>query len=223
MRARPARMLVQALLLCTAAANSIRACRGCVRSKGRAYVLCCDSVSAAFADGAAAHGMLRPSVLQLAETGSLWDGPSPEPDYSPLDVIELTLQALRHNGDATQPHAGTALLRRFSSESFVLAGEPQPRVKPPELTAFFASSQHNLLLEPSGVMHTYPSDECSFGDEAWQEVVLEDGGGDMLAKLGWSLVRRADGCWVTDNISWHDFRDEYRPGIGQVEWDRSFG
>ena len=62
MRARPARMLVQALLLCTAAANSIRACRGCVRSKGRAYVLCCDSVSAAFADGAAAHGMLRGGV-----------------------------------------------------------------------------------------------------------------------------------------------------------------
>ena len=75
-------------------------------------------------------------------------------------------------------------------------------------------------------------------DSAWQEVCLEGisggqesssrstqhGEGELLAKLGWSLVRRRrDGCWVTDALSWHDFRMEFRPGIGEVEWDRSFG
>jgi hypothetical protein len=219
---------MQALLLGAAYAAYAYASYAChvppagVRRGASGRVQCCD-VSAAFADGAAAHGMLRPNVLQQAEAGSLWDGPSPDPGYSPLEVIELTLQALRHNADATQPHAGTALLRRFSSECFVLAGEPQPRVTPPELTAFFESSQYDLLLESHGVTHTFPSDECSFDNEAWQEVVIEDARGDMLAKLGWSLIRRADGCWVTCSIAWHDFRDEHRPGIGQVEWDRSFG
>ena len=44
-----------------------------------------------------------------------------------------------------------------------------------------------------------------------------------LAKLGWSLVRDGGGCWVTDDISWHDFRDSYRPGLGQEEWPRICG
>ena len=66
---------------------------------------------------------------------------------------------------------------------------------------------------------------CSFEEgQAWQEVVLEAAGdGEMLAKLGWSLARDDDGCWRTSEVAWHDFRPGFRPGIGQVEWDRSFG
>ena len=90
--------------------------------------------------GAAARGMLRPTVLQQEEAGELWDGPVPEPHLGPLDVISLTLLALSRNDIAAQPHAGTALLRRFSTSTFALVGEPQPRQTPRELSAFFASS-----------------------------------------------------------------------------------
>ena len=45
-----------------------------------------------------------------------------------------------------------------------------------------------------------------------------------LVKLGWELARReADGCWVTRAWHWHDFRDEFRPGLGQEEWPRICG
>ena len=73
---------------------------------------------------------------------------------------------------------------------------------------------------------TRPSTNKLGDGDAWQEVSLEepDGSGELLAKLGWSLVRRrSDGCWVTDALSWHDFREGFRPGIGEEEWDRSFG
>ena len=68
--------------------------------------------------------------------------------------------------------------------------------------------------------------------------------GKKLATLGWELRRTmppddltsgaglasgesdrsSDGCsWLTHSITWHDFREAWRPGIGQEEWDRSFG
>lgn len=160
-----------------------------------------------------------------ASQGSLWAGPHPSSSYSPEAVISLTLEALQRNNDP-QPHAGTALLRRFSTPTFTLAGEPIPasgsRVSPQALSSFFSTSQYGLLLNNSVVV-TFPTEICSFDEgSAWQEVVLESPGGSMLAKLGWSLTR-SGGCWLTSEVMWHDFRDGWRPGIGQVEWDRSFG
>ena len=85
---------------------------------------------------------------------------------------------------------------------------------------------------------SFPQETVSLdGETAWQEVWLEGAGGrgrydpepplaegEVLAKLGWSLRRsRAHGGWVTEALSWHDFRPAFRPGIGEVEWDRSFG
>ena len=83
-----------------------------------------------------------------------------------------------------------------------------------------------MLLEPDSYIATFPTDTFSLDDDgAWQEVHLEspDGSGEVYAKLGWSLRKRGDGCWLTDEVSWHDFREEWRPGIGEEEWDRSFG
>lgn len=164
-------------------------------------------------------------VADDADAGKLWRGMIPQSSYAPGEVIDLTLSALQCNDDP-QPHAGTACLRRFATPTFVLAGEPLTadgaRLPPQALTSFFESSQYNLLLDASAVV-TFPTDTCSFEEgTAWQEVVVEDDAGAMLAKLGWSLTL-VDGCWRTDDVSWHDFRDEFRPGIGQVEWDRSFG
>ena len=163
---------------------------------------------------------------EAAVAGVLWDGPSPSPSLAPSRVVELILAALQRN-DEPQPASGVALLRRFATPEFCLAGEPRcadgMRVTPQELSRFFACSQYNLLLDPNVVVH-FPSEICSFEDaQAWQEVNLETDDGQMLAKLGWSLQRDDDSCWRTYELSWHDFRDEFRPGIGQVEWDRSFG
>ena len=189
----------------------------------RTRELCC-SLNDDFARRAKESGLLRPDVLRQAEAGTLWDGAVPQPDYSPIEVIELILRALQQN-DEPQPHAGTALLRRFSTSDCCLPGEPSaPRLAPQELTAFFASSQYGLLLEPAAYRAAFPSDTVELDDaHAWQEVSLEDDAGNLLAKLGWSLQRRRDGCWVTEHVSWHDFREGWRPGIGEEEWDRSFG
>lgn len=189
-------------------------------------IRCNDSINDDFARKATASGLLRPTALQQAEAGTLWEGAVPAPEYSDRDVIELTLRALQHN-DEPQPHAGTALLRRFSTSECCLPGEPtDPRLAPQGLTAFFESSQYGLLLASGAYTATFPTDAFSLDDACcWQEVHLEapDGSGEVFAKLGWSLRRRGDGCWLTDAVSWHDFREGWRPGIGEEEWDRSFG
>ena len=161
-----------------------------------------------------------------ASSGALWCGPAPTPSLSPGEVILTTLTALQHN-DEPQPHAGVALMRRFAISSFALTGEPSladgSRVSPQELSRFFVNSQYCLLFDKAVVI-SFPTDTCSFEEGcAWQETVLESPSGTMLAKLGWNLLRGDDGCWRTSAISWHDFRDGFRPGIGEEEWDRSFG
>ena len=220
-------MWIQSTLLSAAASLS------CSALPGRCSTPRSD-ISEEFARRAADSGLLRPKALQQQEDGTLWDGPRPSRQYSPHEVIDLILSALRSN-DVPSPHAGTALLRRFSTEEFRFAGEPDsPRLTPQGLTAFFEadapSAQYGLLLERDTYAPAYPSDIVSLDDDrAWQEVCLEstsgnggDNDGVLLAKLGWSLVRR-DGCWMTDEVSWHDFRADFRPGIGEEEWDRSFG
>ena len=189
-------------------------------------LLCSTPLTDDFARRALDAGLLRPKAQRDAERGELWSGPVPKPETSPLDVIKITLHALRNN-DEPQPHSGTALLRRFSTDTFLLPGEPstvQQRLPPQELTKFFEESQYCLFLDPE-CRETFPSDIVALDDaNAWQETCLEDTDGNLLAKLGWTLRRRgSDGCWATDALSWHDFREEFRPGIGEVEWDRSFG
>ena len=73
------------------------------------------------------------------------------------------------------------------------------------------------LLQRAGAMCSQRSWSAEVAQEAYSSQPLQ-----MLAKLGWTL-RREDGCWLIDDVTWHDFREGFRPGIGQVEWDRSFG
>lgn len=212
------------------ASNPLSALLAAASSLPRAHLHGSGSLRDEFAKRAKDSGLLRPTALQDAEAGLLWAGAVPQPEYSAVDVIELTLRALRNNDDP-QPHAGTALLRRFATADFHVPGEPMsPRLQPQELTAFFETNQYGLLLKRNEYLASFPSDTVELDDtRAWQEVCLEapaDGDGEepLLVKMGWSLVRRgADGCWVTEAISWHDFREGFRPGIGEEEWDRSFG
>lgn len=208
-----------------------------------ALVVLCSSLADDFASRVAREGLLRPAALRQAERGQLWPGARPGDDAIPDDpqeMIEFMLSALRRN-DEPERHSGTALLRRFATDDFALAGEPtQTILQPPQLTEFFQSTQYGLLLEDETVMQwSFPQEPVSLDDsEAWQEVWLEGTGGqgkydpqapmrsgDVLAKLGWSLRRtgRFSNCWLTEAITWHDFRPAFRPGIGEEEWDRSFG
>ena len=92
-------------------------------------------------------------------------GPT-DASFSPQEVTALTLRALQDNDSPSQ--FGHALLRRFSSSDFACrraaAGQRQAAA-PPELTSFFASTQYNLLLEPSCYSQwSFPSETCSFDD-----------------------------------------------------------
>ena len=89
-----------------------------------------------------------------------------------------------------------------------------------------------LVVDPRASAGNYelslPSDTV-FAEEdgvetAFQEVQLDAvGGGPMLAKLGWELERTPPGFWLTSRVSWQDFRDGFRPGIGREEWTRAYG
>ena len=134
---------------------------------------------AALDDGAKAEqaGLLRAEAAVSHESGALWQGAQPDAAYSPQEVIELTLRALQNNDDP-KPHSGTALPRRIFERQIPpgrRAAARGSRPAPPELTAFFRSSQYGLLLEPACYSQwTFPSETCSLDDEeAWQEVKFE--------------------------------------------------
>ncbi len=170
---------------------------------------------------------------------------NPRPEYSPRDVCRLTLGALARP-HVPRAYAGAATLARFSADGFAPAWPWSARALPPPppvLSALFDDprSQYNLLVHPRRFEVVFASDEpfCADGESAFEEIHLQaaplGGGGaaalvpgrgehGCLVKLGWELTKReADGCWVTSAWHWHDFRDEFRPGLGQEEWPRICG
>jgi hypothetical protein len=165
-----------------------------------------------------------------------WRGPVPSPELAPRDVVRITLEALRRPDDAND-HAGPATLLRFARDGFAPAGAPShdsamAPLTPARLAPLFddPQSQYRLLRSRDALVSFADEDGpfLSDEDEAFDELVFEDmlelGGDAPLAKLGWELRRDAsDGCWRTSAWHWHDFRDDFRPGIGQEEWPRICG
>ena len=157
---------------------------------------------------------------------------APNPEFTPQDVISISLKALQTN-DLPVKDSGTSVLLRFASDKFKL--QLRWMIGTAHSSAVLSSSlrkkgsQYNLLLCPYDF--SFPSDTYYIDNHrAFQEVQLDarpapavPGGATLLAKLGWEFVRGDDGCWHTDTISWHDFRDEFRPGHGQEEWPRICG
>ena len=162
------------------------------------------------------------------------DLPALRSNSTPQEVISVTLNALKAN-DVPVKDTGTSLLLRFASDRFKL--QMRWMIGTAQSAAVLSSSlrksnsQYNLLFCPYDF--SFPSDTYHIDKgRAFQEVQLEScqdlstlrpGGVSLLAKLGWELIRDEQGCWRTDMISWHDFRDEYRPGEGQEEWPRICG
>lgn len=176
--------------------------------------------------------VLKKRVSQAKEDALVLPGPQ----MGPEDVISHTLRRLQNNN---QPFydSGVELLLRLASTRFQL--QLQWLVGSSQQTKALSSvlrnedSQFHLLL--CKYEHHFPSDIYYIDDNrAFVDVQFdapEGGGGDetgrvwtgMLAKLGFEMVRREDGVWLFDSIIWHDFRDGFRPGIGQEEWPRICG
>jgi hypothetical protein len=160
---------------------------------------------------------------------AVWAGPTPAKQLDPWDVITLVLGALQRN-NFPHPHAGSACLLRFSTDDCRLAGAPASRPAPDQLTNFLSVTQYHLLLDEAATFD-FPSDCLQLDEEhAFQDMALFSSHDQAAvdAKLGWSLRREpeADGrraCWLVSDLTWHDFRPRFRPGIGQEEWPRICG
>lgn len=154
----------------------------------------------------------------------------PSPDLSSTDAIELQLLAMQ-GGDV---EAGAELWLRFASASFALAGVTPWSARALARAVHDAGSQYALLTDARLEIDfpTEPVEELGADDRperCWHEVELLlrvdgiDAEGFTAAKLGWSCEWDAACGWRTQSISWHDFRPDHRPGIGQEEWPRVCG
>ena len=176
--------------------------------------------------------LLRKRVSRVKEDSLVVPGVGLEPEQ----VISQTLKLLQHN-DEPYCNAGVEVLLRLASDRFKLqlrwlVGSSQ---KAGVLSSVFRNPDSQFHLLMCSYDHHFPLDTYHIDDNrVFVDVQFdapEGGGGDgkgrkwqgMLAKLGFEMVRREDGVWLFDSIIWHDFRDGFRPGIGQEEWPRICG
>ena len=176
--------------------------------------------------------LLRKRVSRVKEDSLVVPGVGLEPEQ----VISQTLKLLQHN-DEPYCDAGVEVLLRLASDRFKLqlrwlVGSSQ---KAGVLSSVFRNPDSQFHLLMCSYDHHFPLDTYYIDDNrVFVDVQFdapEGGGGDgkgrkwhgMLAKLGFEMVRREDGVWLFDSIIWHDFRDGFRPGIGQEEWPRICG
>lgn len=126
-------------------------------------------------------------------------GLTPSDAFTPVDVVALTLRALK-TGDER-------FLHRFSTPDFAPAG------------GNLGSGQYAILREEYTA--DLDDDVLVLDDEAFLRVRLEDSS-DAHVTLGWEL-KLERGCWLTSRWHWHDFRPDFHPGIGEEEWTRVCG
>lgn len=83
-------------------------------------------------------------------------------------------------------------------------------------------SRHQPLQSELPYILEFPFEPLDYDDgTAWLECQMRDKRTNQLLVItGWTLQRRDDGAWLVDAVTWHDLRDEFRPGVGQTEWMR---
>jgi len=173
-----------------------------------------------------------------------WARP-PNVNCSPEELIEAILHGL-WDADNPFPNSGFLLLLRTATPSWKAAilksiGAPtHPRVSLDLVSAALGTAmarprnQFGMLVpndddqEATEIPYSleFPFDPLDYDDgNAWIECRMRDKKTrNLLVVTGWSLKRREeDGAWTVDSVTWHDLRDEYRPGIGQSEWTRICG
>jgi hypothetical protein len=166
-----------------------------------------------------------------------WRRP-PNASCSPENLVKEILTALWASDDPL-PDSGFLLLLRTATNQWrrqILKSIGAPpnadwQIVSSALGAAIARPQNQFGLLVAGdednqeetpySLH-FPFEALDYDDgTAWIECQMRDKQTDeLLVTTGWSLKRREDGPWLVDSITWHDLRDEFRPGIGQTEWMR---
>lgn len=156
----------------------------------------------------------------------------PNPRLSACDFVQDLLQCILDNEDPL-PDAGFRLLLRTATDEwkgqlFKSVGAPAGASEEVVASALGEAigrpdNQFALLVgEAEEYVPTFPFEPLDYFDgTAWVECRLRDKQDDsLLVSTGWELRRNQDKAWVVNGIVWHDFRDQYRPGVGQEEWMR---
>ena len=119
------------------------------------------------------------------------DPPSPGPELSPRQVVQIQLDALRRN-DVPAPDAGIATTFRFASEANRKATGPLERFRRMLRNPLYAPMIDHLSAEFGPVHYE--------GEIARVQVVLFGGGGEVVA-YDFTLSRDEDtDCWLTDGV-----------------------
>jgi len=163
----------------------------------------------------------------------------PHPALSPTQFVDVFLKCLWENSDPL-PDSGFRLLLAASTKGwreqlYHSVGAPLSADEETVASALGEAlgrphNQFGILVgsedgEDCEYVATFPSDPLEYAEDgtAWVECQLRDATDDtLLATTGWQLQKVND-AWLVDSITWQDFRDEYRPGIGREEWMRICG
>jgi len=148
------------------------------------------------------------------------------------ELVETVVIAMQ----AAPVSEASALFLKLSTPGFRLIGITPWSATSLAIAVSDPSSQYHLLVDDRlGVV--FPSEPVFWEDGAlercWLEVALElsfegDPHGFTAAKLGWECERPAAMAsdlqgWRTSSITWHDFRPDFTPGLGQEDWPRICG
>lgn len=118
---------------------------------------------------------------------------SPKPDYGPREVIEIQLDAMKHNDDPFED-SGIETAFNFASQANKNATGPLPR---------FKNMVHNRRYEPLLDHDRVEFDELEKEDgKAMQEVVVFNG--ERTARYGFEVELQDkgsnEGCWMTNSV-----------------------
>lgn len=152
---------------------------------------------------------------------ALWDSDNPMPDSGFLLLLKTATKQWRTQilQAIGAPSNGEVDWQVVSSALGAAIGRPQNQFG--ILVAGDNEDDNDAPMEKPYFLE-FPFEPLDYDDgTAWLDCRMRDKEtNELLVITGWSLKKRDDGAWLVDSISWHDLRDEFRPGIGQTEWMR---
>lgn len=163
-----------------------------------------------------------PEKLVEAILKGLWDSDDPLPDSGFLLLLRTATPSWRNK---ILMSIGAPTDERVSWEvisSALGAAISRPRN---QFGMLVATSDDDQERTDMPYFLDFPFESLDYDDGySWIECRMRDKvTKELLVITGWSLKQREDdGAWMVDSITWHDLRDDYRPGIGQTEWMRLY-
>ena len=164
-----------------------------------------------------------PETLVEAILKGLWDSDDPLPDSGFLLLLRTATPAWRTK---ILKSIGAPTHNQRISWGLISSALGAAMARPRNQFGMLVAAQDDQDDQESSEMPyflDFPFEPLDYDDgNAWIECRMRDKKTkELLVITGWSLKQREeDGAWMVDSISWHDLRDEYRPGIGQTEWMR---